>query len=84
MNGIVISIGWDRGYEDYAIYFPQIELATGREKNVCDQLIRLSTLPEIAKVVFDYAVKHASECSDVYELYKKVEEWKKDLPYDLD
>ncbi len=82
VRGIDISVGWDRGYDDYTIYFPQIEI--GIEGGVPDQVIRISRKPEIAKQVFNFAAKKAEEAKDVYELYRAVEKFSRNLPYDDD
>ena len=85
VNGVEISIHWDNGYGDYVIYFPQIELGdTAYEKGVSDQVLRISQKPEVAKQVFDYASKLAQTEKDVYEIYKKVDEFSRDLPHDLE
>ncbi|MBX7144175.1 MAG: hypothetical protein K1X79_06970 [Oligoflexia bacterium] len=83
VNGIEISVAWDALYGDYTIYFPQIDLTEAWQRQIYDQVLRLSTLPEIAKVVFAYAVETAPACSDVYQLYEKVQGWSRQLPYDL-
>lgn len=83
VNGIEISVGLDAEYDDYTIYFPQIELGDdASEKGVDDQVIRLSQRPEVAKQVFEYASQLAQTEPDVYALYKKVEAFAQDLPYD--
>lgn len=80
INGKVISVGWDEGYNDYTIYFPQINIGDeAREKGVYDQVIRISQNPKIAKEVFDFASKLAQTESDIYIIYKKVEEFSRDL-----
>lgn len=80
INGIDIRVGWDRGYDDYTIYFPQIEL--GQEDGPPDQVIRITRRPEVAKQVFDFAVKKSKEINDVNKLYRAVEEFARTLPYD--
>ena len=83
VNGVEISVGWDNGYDDYTIHFPQIQLGEeSSEKGVYDQVIRLTRRPEVAKQVFDYAVARAQLTSDLHEIFKKVEEYAGDLPYD--
>jgi hypothetical protein len=83
VNGVDISVGWDNGYNDYTIYFPQIQIdEESSEKGVYDQVIRLTRRPEVAKQVFDYAVVQAKLTSDLHEIFKKVEEYSRDLPYD--
>ncbi len=86
VNGIEIVVAWyDDSSKDYEIYFPQIEISeTADEKGVHDQIIRVSQKPEVAKQVFDYAVRLAQTESDVYEIYKKVEEFARDLPFDIE
>ena len=84
VNGIEISVGWDRGYDDYTIYFPQIELshAWENEPGVSDQVIRITRKPEVAKQIFDFAAKKAGEVKNVYDLYREVNKFSRDLPYD--
>jgi hypothetical protein len=85
VNGVEISVRWDREYEDYTIYFPQIELGEkASEKGVFDQIIRITRRPEVAKQVFDYASKLAQTESDVYKIFKQVEDFSRDLPYNED
>jgi hypothetical protein len=83
VNGVEISIHWDSRYDDYTIYFPQIEIGwAARERGVDDQVIRISRKREVAKQVFDEALKLAQTESDVYEVYKKVEAFSQPLPYE--
>ena len=84
VNGVEIIVDWyDDSSKDYEIYFPQIEFGeAASEKGVSDQVIMVSRRPEVAKQVFDYAAKLAQTESDVYEIYKKVKEFARDLPYD--
>jgi len=83
VNGVEISIGWDN---DYTICFPQINLSHAWEnkEGVSDQVLRLSRRPDVAKKVFDYAVQLAQTESNVYEIYRKVDVFSRDLPYDED
>lgn len=80
INGIDIRVGWDRGYDDYTIYFPQIEL--GEEDSPPDQVIRITRRPEVAKQVFDFAVEKSKEINDVNKLYRAVEKFARTLQYD--
>ena len=82
VNGIEINIHWDEGYNDFVIYFPQIEgLSEEAEKQrVPDQVIRSSRRPEDAEQVFDYAKQLAETEKDVYKLYKKVEDYIRVMP----
>lgn len=74
VNGIDFSVGWDNGYRDYTIYFPQIEIGEkAYEQNVPDQVIRISKNREKAKKVFDFIKQEAQQEGDVYKLYKKAE-----------
>lgn len=85
VNGIDISVGWDQSYGNYTIYFPQIKL--GEEvsaRGVHDKDIRLTRRPEVAKQIFDYALKEAESTKNVYDLYLKVEAFARTLPYDTD
>lgn len=74
VNGIKISIGWDSGYEDFTIYFPQINLQVGWENGVSDQVIRISQDEKDAKAIYDFAVQQAATARGVYALYTLVEE----------
>ncbi len=50
VNGIDFSVDWDKGYHDYTIYFPQIELGDNAyEQGIFDQVIRISENRETAK-----------------------------------
>lgn len=83
VNGVDIIVAWDKGYDDYIIYFPQID--TGEEsykKGITDQVLRIDQKPEVAKQVFDYASKLAQTESDVYDIYSKVEKFCQDLPHE--
>ena len=80
VNGVEIVVEWDEGYDDYVIYLPQIEL--GKEEGVHDQVIRLTRKPEVAKQIFDFATKEAEKTKNVYNLFRSVEKFSKDLPYD--
>jgi hypothetical protein len=84
VNGIDIDVHWDNGYRDFVIYFPQIDLshAWEKEKNVSDQVLRLTRKPEVAKQVFDFAVKKAGEVKNVYDLFREVNKFSRDLPDD--
>ncbi len=84
VNGVEISVGWDRSYDDYTIYLPQIETGSeeAEEKDVSDQVIRMTRLPDAAKLVFDYACLMAKKEPNPYNLYKKLKEFGKTLPYD--
>lgn len=70
VNGTEISVGWDTGYDNFTIYFPQIEV--GAKQGVEDQAIIIADQAETAKQVFDYAVQLAEKETDIYEIYKKV------------
>ncbi len=71
VNGTEISVGWDGAYDNFTIYFPQIE--PGAEKGVPDQVIIISEKPGVAKQVFKYASEVAAEETNVYEIYRKVD-----------
>ncbi len=77
VNGVEISVGWDKGYDNFTIYFPQIKL--GVKEGVTDQVIIIAEQSEAAKQVFDYAVQLAEKETDVYEIYKKVDAFVKNL-----
>jgi len=70
VNGTEISVGWDTGYNNFTIYFPQIEILV--KEGVNDQIIIIDKQSEVAKQVFDYAVQLAEKETDIYEIYKKV------------
>jgi hypothetical protein len=81
VNGIDISVGWDRGYSEYTIYFPQIiadEQAS--KKGVSDQVLRINKDQKNAKKVFDFASQEALNEKDVYKLYLKAEGFIRDMP----
>jgi hypothetical protein len=83
VNGVKIVVEWDNGYDDYVIYFPQIEIGeAASEKGIHDQTLRITRKPDVAKVVFDYACQLAKNESDVYKIYKSVEDFSGDLQYD--
>ena len=74
INGIEIKVRWYDVPANYEIYFPQIKTGDdASQKGVFDQTIRLSEKREVAEKVFEYASKLAESESDVYEIYKKVE-----------
>jgi hypothetical protein len=80
VNGIEISVGWDRGLHDYTLYFPSIELGEKAASfKVYDQIIRVGDTEEEAKVAFKYACWQANggvEGPDaVYRLYQIVEKY---------
>ncbi len=84
VNGVPISVGWDRGYEDYTIYFDVKLPPDASDRGVYDQAIRISHRPDVAKQVFDFAAAQAEIESDPVELIKKVEEFARTLPGELD
>lgn len=57
INGVHFRVEWDDGYQEYAIYFP--DLKTG-EEGVPDNLLRISGNVEHAKQVLGKAVELAS------------------------
>lgn len=73
VNGIEISVAWDRGYQRYTILFPQIDESSEQAKKlrINDQAFQASNDPAVAKKVFDYAVAHAPTCADACEVYDK-------------
>lgn len=75
INGIEISVGWDDGHRKYVMYFPQVAFTEGEERGVYDQIIKISEDAEEAKKVFEYAEEQAAREKDVYNVYKKVEEY---------
>jgi len=46
----LMQVGWDHGYDEYSIYFPQLDFS-----NTPDQVIRISDDPEDANKVFEVA-----------------------------
>jgi hypothetical protein len=83
VNGVEIVVEWDNGYDDYVIYFPQIEIGeAASEKGVHDQVLRITRKPDVAKLVFDYARQLAKKEPDVYKIYKRVEDFSGDMQYD--
>lgn len=74
VNDIDFSVAWDDGYRDYTIFFPQIELdENAYGQNIFDQVLRINEDRETAKKVFDFVNQEAQQENDVYELYKKTE-----------
>lgn len=66
----------DQGYNEYTLYFPQIETNDmARKKGVSDQVLRISENPNHAKVFFDYTVRIAQTESDVYKVFLQVEKY---------
>ena len=84
VNGISMSVGWDRSYEDYTIYFDVSLPEDAPERGVNDTVIRISQRPEAAKQAFEYAAAQAAIESDPVELIKKVEDYAGTLPRELD
>ena len=84
LDGIEFSVGWDRSYNDYSIVFPELQIGEeASEKGIYDQsIVGITTKPEVAKRVFEYASKLAGTESDVYKIYKRVEAFCRDLPYE--
>jgi hypothetical protein len=72
VNGIEISVGWDRGYQDYTVYLPQIDL---QEFGACDQVIRISRDSAHARQVIEYAVAQAAHASSPIELFKALDQY---------
>lgn len=74
INGLYFSVCWDKKYNDYTIYFPEMELKDkAREKKIFDNVLIISKNPETAKKVFDFTKQAAQQEEDVYKLYKMVE-----------
>lgn len=82
VNGIEISVAWSDMDKDYTIYFPQIDLAgaVSEKTRVYDQIIRIGRQPEAAKQIFEYAANLAQTEPDVYTVYRKVEDFIRNLP----
>ena len=70
--------------KDYTIYFPQIEFSeAARERGVYDQVLRITQRADVAKQVFEEAVRLVESGErDVYSLYKKIEKFSEGLPYE--
>lgn len=80
VNGINIQVYWDEDFKNYTIYFPQIKTGEeASEKGVSDQVIKIDEDRKTAQKVFEFARQTAQAEEDVYELYKKVEEFIRDL-----
>ncbi len=77
VNGVDIAVHWDKGYDDYVIYLPQIKLF--KVEGVDDQILRITRKPDVAKLVFDYARQLAKIEPDVYKMYKRLEEFSENL-----
>lgn len=80
VNGIKFTVGFDPSYQDYVLYFPQIEIdVTGESNRPADQLFRIDNDPEKAKQVFEYVAQEANKVSDVYELFNKALDFSENL-----
>lgn len=82
INGVEIIVEWDNDYDDYVVFFPQID--AGKVEGVFDKLIRITRRPEVAKQIFEYTSELAKTEKDVYKIYKQVEDFSRGLPYDED
>lgn len=71
IDGTTISVGYDNGYGDYTLYFPQIEMYNDR--GVADQVLRVTDDSEKAKEYFEKAKELARDGKDVYDIYKELE-----------
>ena len=84
VNGIKVVVEWDNGYGDYVVYLPQIHLPEAHRRGISDQLMRVTRRADVAKQIWDYTIEQAKTAKDVYGLFKKVEAFSRDLPYDYD
>ena len=78
VNGIKIEVFFidDFNGPHYEIFFPQIKMSDkASKKGVRDQVIILGEDAESAKRVFNHAAELARTEPDVYELYKKAENY---------
>ena len=75
VNGIKIIVWFDNDYQNYVLLFPQIKT----DEEINDSLFIIDKNPENAKKVYDYAVELAEEEKDVRNLYKKAEEFTRNL-----
>lgn len=87
VNGITIVIApeFSPVHHRYLIDFPQIKLGEETEEkyDIHDSYVKLGTEDQdTAKKVFDYAKEQAQKVSNVYELFRKVEDYTQDLPED--
>lgn len=80
INGVQIGVGWDKGYGDYTLYLPQLNPDWAR--NIDDQVIRLSKLPQEAQKAFEYACTLAEEGKDIEDIYFAVGRLQADFLYE--
>jgi hypothetical protein len=87
VGGHEMIMAWydDMSGHDYELYLPGIEsIPTARDVGIHDAVIKVSQRPEVAKRVFEYAVRLAATTPDVVALYRAVEQFARDLPFELD
>jgi hypothetical protein len=72
VNKITISVGYDGGYRDYTLYFPNIDLMN--DEGVYDQVLRISDKEEDAREYFKRAVELAKSGKNVYDIYKELQQ----------
>lgn len=80
VNGIQISVAWDKMYGDYTLFLPQLKPDWARGVN--DQVIRLSKLAREAHKAFEYACRLAEQGKDVEDIYFAVGRLQADFLYD--
>ena len=85
-SGVKMSVGFDSQYENWTIYFPQIEIGSEKasETGIYDQIIFLGDSEEVAKIVFEKA-KEIIETNDsvdnVYNIFKDIEKLVDNINY---
>lgn len=80
INGTTIMCHFDGEYNDYVLYFPQINLGEeANEQGVSDQLFRISEDSSVAKQVYEFAKKLAETDKDIYSIFKKTKEFARTL-----
>jgi len=79
VNGVEIIVEWDKGYKDYVICLPQIELnkVEGVEISLCVLLQNQRLQNKFLSILCNIAETEP----DVYKVFKSVEEFSKNLPY---
>lgn len=70
VNGMEIRVGWDTGYRDYTLHFPDIDMAKAAPFGISDQVIRISECEQDARKAFAEVCDAAEIVKDVYNLYR--------------
>lgn len=78
VNGIEISVAFDRAYKTYTVFLPQIEFGSERayELGVSDQVVLVGAKPETAKKAFEEAKRLARGGADPYTMFLSLSDTK--------